>query len=290
MQRVWSWAALVSLALVAFGVIGDGVEAAREYTLAYGMDKGATLAIQVEVKHRNNRVVMGNELTTNTKRFTQYGVSVLSAGPDGLVLEFEYAERKHETDDSLVVGEPDFSELIGRKARALLASTGVLSDFDGFGELPVIAMPGQSEPMGEQRYVNNVISLFPRLPQAPVAPGGTWSAVVEFHEPVQDTTLLLTVNTDYTLIEETQLDGHDCLKIEGAFTIGMSGPLDAGGLELELNIEGTGTETVYFAWKEGMVLRTESHSVLEGLAENQDMGVSVPMNHDITTVATVTLD
>jgi hypothetical protein len=39
-----------------------------------------------------------------------------------------------------------------------------------------------------------------------------------------------------------------------------------------------------------MFLRSDARSVLEGSADNEDMGVSIPMNHDIETITTVSLD
>jgi hypothetical protein len=113
---------------------------------------------------------------------------------------------------------------------------------------------------------------------------------VQYNESIGDTTLPLTVNYTYTLIEETKFEGHDCLKIEAEYTIKMSGPLAYGGLDLELNLAGTGTDTVYFAWKKGMFLSAETRANLKGSADNEDMGVAIPMNHDIEMITTVSLD
>jgi hypothetical protein len=276
MERAWVRIALVGLVIVAIGIPADRFEAAKQYTLAYQMDKGATFTVQVERKHRNQRNFMGNDLVTNSEDLTEYGFTVKSSDDDGLRLELEYTKRERETDDTLALASPDFSELIGRRVRALLSPTGVLSDFKGFDDLPVIAIPGQDEPVGELRYINDAVGLFPRLPKEPVAPGGSWSDVIQYYEPVADDTLPATVNYTY--------------KIEAEYTIDLSGPLAAGGLDLEFNLTGTGTDTVYFAWKKGMFLSSESRLTMSGSADNEDMGVSIPMNHDIKTITTVTLD
>ena len=80
------------------------------------------------------------------------------------------------------------------------------------------------------------------------------------------------------------------VKIEGEYTVTISGSIDAGGLYLELNLAGKGEETVYFAWKKGMLLSAESQSVVEGSADNKEMGMSIQMKHDIETATTVSLD
>ena len=60
--------------------------------------------------------------------------------------------------------------------------------------------------------------------------------------------------------------------------------------DLELNLSGTGTETIYFAWRKGMFLRAESNANIKGSADNEEMGVSIPMDHEIETITTVNLD
>ena len=39
-----------------------------------------------------------------------------------------------------------------------------------------------------------------------------------------------------------------------------------------------------------MFLKTETRAVLKGSAGNDELGVSIPMNHDIETVTTVSFD
>ncbi|MDH3216020.1 MAG: hypothetical protein OEN01_06970 [Candidatus Krumholzibacteria bacterium] len=290
MERAWVRIAGVGLAMAAIGIPAGRFEAAKQYTLAYKMNKAATFAVQVARKHRNHRNFMGNDLITNSEGQREYGFTVKSSNDDGLRLELECTKREYKTDDTQALMSPDFSELIGRKVNVSLSSTGELSDFKGFDDLPEIAIPGSDERLGEQGYVNEVIALFLRLPKTPVAPGGSWSDVVQYNESVGDTTLPLTVNYTYTLMEETRYDGHDCVKIKGEYTINMSGSLAFGGLDLALNLTGMGTDTIYFAWKKGMFLSAETHAVLKGSADNEDMGVAIPMNHDIKTITSVRLD
>jgi hypothetical protein len=290
MERAWIRIVLVVLLVVVIGIPAGRFEAAKQYTLAYKMDKGTKFTVQVSRNHRNHRNFMGNDLTTNTEELVEYGFTVKSTADDGMRLELEYTKREYESDDTQALMSPDFSELIGRRVKVLLSPTGVLSDFKGFDDLPEIAIPGQDDSLGELRYINNASSLFPRLSKMPVAQGSSWSVALEYDEPVGDITLPLTVSYTYTIIEETSYKGHDCLKIGGEYTIDLSGPLAAGGLELELNLSGTGTDTIYFAWKMGMFLSVESRTVLKGSADNEEMGVSIPMDHNIESITTVSLD
>ena len=73
---------------------------------------------------------------------------------------------------------------------------------------------------------------------------------------------------------------RDVVAKEYVFHHPVGGTVPAGGLDLTFNLEGTGTETVFFAFERGMVLSIESVSLLEGAASNTDMGISFPMKHD----------
>jgi len=290
MERVWIRITLVALVIVAIGIPVGRMEAAKQYALAYKMDKGTEFTVQVTRKHRNQRNFMGNDLVTNTEELMEYEFTVKSSGDDGLRLELEYTEREYKADEGESSIIADMSELIGNRVKMLLSPTGVPSDFEDFDDLPEIRIPGQEDPLTELRYENEVMSLFPRLSPEAVAAGGSWSGIVQYDEPIGDVTLPIKMLYTYTLIEETKFGGLDCLKLEGEYTITLSGTIAASGLDLEMNVAGTGTDTIYFAWKKGMFLSSETRFNMKGSADNEEMGVSIPMEHDIETMTTVSLD
>jgi hypothetical protein len=290
MKRIWILIVCVGLLTAAIGIPACRSNSPERYTIAYKMDKGSTFTMQVAREHRNYRNFMGNELITNSEGQRGYGFTVKSSGDDGLRLEIELTNRVYHSDDANILMDPDFSELIGLKVAASLSSTGELSDLRGFDELPEIAIPGVDDRLNESQYINEAIFLFPRLSKEPVKLGDSWDDVVQYEEVIADTTLPLTVRYTYTLLEETDHDGLDCLKILGDYIFNMEGPVDFGGLDLDLALAGTGIDTVYFAWKKGMFVRSDSRVVVQGSADNEDMGVSIPMKHNIKMITTVSLD
>jgi len=289
-KHLWVRLAFVGIVIIAVAVPTGRFEAAKKYTLAYQMDKGASFTLEVARKHRNQRNVMGNDMVTNSEDLRAYRFKVKSSDKDGMTLAIEYKERTHESDDPQVQTGPDFSELTGKTAGMFLSRLGEPAAFKGFDELPVIPIPEQQDRLDESRYVSEVRDLFPYLPENPVSPGDSWSRTVEHEERAGDAALPVVIEYTYTLIEETKIDGHDCVKIESEYTVKISGAIDAGGLELELNLAGNGEEIIYFAWKKGMLLSADSQSVIEGSADNEAMGMSIQMKHDIETLTKVGLD
>jgi hypothetical protein len=111
--------------------------------------------------------------------------------------------------------------------------------------------------------------------------------VITYEEPIGDGTVPVTVRYTYTLVEEVHIDGHDCLKIEGEYTIDIEGATTTGGLDLALELNGSGTEVFYFLLKRGMFLASESRSTTKGSADNEEMGFSAQMDHEIELITIV---
>jgi hypothetical protein len=96
-------------------------------------------------------------------------------------------------------------------------------------------------------------------------------------------------------LPEIVIPGQDASLGELQYTNELRGlfprlPESAGGLDLVLDLGGSGTETLYFAWKKGMLFRSESRSIAEGSADNEDMGFSAQMNHQIESTTNVSFD
>ncbi len=290
MKHLWVRMAFVGLLIAAIAAPTGRFEAAKQYTLAYKMGKGSSFTLEVARKHRNQRNVMGNDRITNSEDLKAYGFTVQSSDKDGMTLGIEYKERTHDSDDPQIQTGPDFSELVGRTVEMFLSPTGKPSGFKGFDELPEIAMPEQEERLDEWWYINEVRDILPFMPETSVSPGDTWSHTVEHEERAGEGMLPVVIEYTYRLIEETKIDGHDCVRIDGVYTVKISGSFSVGGLDLELDLSGKGEETIYFAWKKGMLLSAESQSVVSGSAGNEEMGMSIQMKHDIETVTKVSLD
>lgn len=280
MKRFFNFAVFFSALSVTVALPSVTSIAEKTFVLEYRIDEGAEFNVILTGKHHNERTVLGNDIVSNSEDLIEYAFKVKSVDEDGMRLEFEYRNRTHQTDDPQFPAGPDFSGLIGKKAEFTLSKTGETSGFSGFEDFPAILIPDEGKSLVAAQYTNEFRHLFPRLPEKPVAIGESWSDVDEFDEAAGDGTVPLTISYTYTLLEETRKDGHDCLKIRGDYVVDLQGPLSTGGLELGLTLNGTGTETVFFALEKGMFLSQESRSQVEGTADNEDLGISFDMSHE----------
>ena len=270
----------VFLMLLVVGPLASGPDAAKSYKLEYRMDKGAELTMNKVLEHRNQREFMGNEMVNISTDRLQYHFKVLSSDRTGMTLEMTYGERSHETDDKQFLQPLDFSSLVGSKTSFSISNRGAVSNFKGFDVLPEIAIPDEQTTLDAARYILDIKQTFPELPQDPLGRGESWSYTQSYTDPVENGEISVTVKVDYTLADKTVIDGTDCLIFEGNYTYTVEGQLSTGGMDLTVSLEGGGTDTVYFAWKKGMVLKSGGNLSITGQAENTELGVKIPMQHD----------
>jgi hypothetical protein len=262
----------------------------KKYSLKYDLPEGTTFAIKISRDDHFVRNIMGNDAVMNIKDVIEYGFEVKSSSKEGLTLEIEYRNRSHQTDDPQFQTDIDFSCLVGNKAGFDISWRGEPSGFTGFDKLPVIRIADQEASLGEAQYVSEIRQIFPILPDRPVSIGETWSYKHISDEPTEGGQIKITVDSNYSLIEETEKDGVDCLKIGANYIVNMEGRISSGGMSFTVKGEGEGNDTIYFAYKKGMFLNSEGDLVIEAIAESTGLGISVPVKHEYKTIVDVTLD
>lgn len=82
--------------------------------------------------------------------------------------------------------------------------------------------------------------------------------------PIGSGGLNLKLSYMYKLIEETNIDGIECVTIEGVFKQTGEGEGDSPQGPFTIEGEGEGKDITYFAYKKGMLVKYESNSVFEG--------------------------
>ena len=257
------------------------------YDLRYDMPVGAEFILTAKTEHMNQRVVMGNELVTNSTDLAEMAFTVQASNKHGLTTELEYRSLSHETDAPQAPRTTDFSELVGRSAQFVLSPKGELSGFVGFDELPEIEIVDAQRTLTEDMYIYELKSIFPEFPEHAVKRGDSWSYTREFLAPMPGGELKVAVEYTYTVMEETRWKEMDCVKFRGKHTTTIDGHGAAGGLDFQVKMTGTGLETAFFSWEKGMFLGSESATSVEGAAENADMGVSIPMRQEYRSTVSV---
>jgi len=275
---------LLAGVLVSFGM-------AQEYTLKYNLARGTKFTLTNESSEETIQEVMGNEMVVNSNSSSVSKCVVLSADEEaGIKIEYEFADRKSESETPQGASSVDFSELIGKKVKFLLSGIGEASGFEGFDELPEITHES-GQTIGKDRFINSIKNLFPKLPEKPVKIGESWTRTQEDDVPMPDGGALKS-KTDftYTLLEEVKKDGLDCLKIGISFTQTVSGEFEQMGMPIVMEMKGKGDDVMYFAHKKGMLVSYEDESSSEGMADVASAGMSIPITRMSKSTLNVTFE
>lgn len=257
------------------------------YELKYQLAKGSKITMISTGEVNSVMDQMGTEVVSDIYFEAEDIFVILSADKEkGLTLEYEFGERSQDIDSPMGSDSTDFSELIGKKVKFVLLPNGKVEGFEGFDGLPEITSSTGDE-LNEETYILGIKTTFPRLPDGPVKIGDTWSDTQVMDIPQGNNILKAENSFTYKLIEETEKDGFDCLKIEITGTSRLNGDFEQGGTALYIEREGTSTGTLYFAYKEGMFISLESESLDEGIIDVLSAGVEIPQTN--TTKGSITV-
>ncbi len=249
------------------------------YELKYQLAKGTKITMISSGELNSVMDQMGTEVVSDIFYEGEDIFVVLSADKEkGLTMEYEFGERSQDVDGPMGSDSTDFSDLIGKKVEFILLPNGKAEGFEGFDVLPEITSSTGDE-LNEETYILGIKTTFPLLPDGPVKIGDTWTDNQVMDIPQGNSILKLENNLTYKLIEETEKDGFDCLKIEITGTSRLNGDFEQGGMALYIEREGTSTGTLYFAYKEGMLISLESESLDEGIINVPSVGMEIPQTN-----------
>ncbi len=270
---------LTVLLMTAFSVhpaVPTHVSTDELFDLKYQLANGTKFTMTSTSKMNSIMDQMGTEVIVDINGNGRDVYTVIAADKEkGLTIEVEFGDRSLSVDSMQGSASSDFSTLIGKKAKFVLLPDGKGENFEGFDSLPELIL-STGETLNEETYILGVRASFPLLPDHPIKMGDSWTDNQNIEIPVGESTLQSEVNYTYTLVEETEKDGLECLKIEMTGITKISGDFEQEGNYLSIDRETTTTGAVYFAPQKGMFIGIESESKGEGIISVPSAGIDIP--------------
>lgn|GEM_PF-2292566 len=288
MKRVQSFVSLLAMLAVIMSLncaAFKSLTGKGGYVLQYRMDEGTRFSIIGSSTLESVTDQMGTEVVADINSKGQSDYTVLSSGEEtGLTIELKYGERSQEMESPMGSASTDYSALVDKKVKFNLFPTGDVKDLVGFEDLPEITTV-EGTTLNKELYELGAKGSFFRLPEQPVKIGDSWTENEDRDIPLGGNTLKSENTTTYTLIEEVEWEGHECVKIEVTGVQKLSGDFEQNGTPLSLERETKTEGTIYFAHKKGMYLSMEMHSDAEGIITVVGAGMEIPQT--MTTKANV---
>jgi hypothetical protein len=127
-------------------------------------------------------------------------------------------------------------------------------------------------------------AFFPDLPERSVKIGDSWPSEDSVTQKSDAGDIHINFNTVNTPEVFETVDGFECMRIKGAVTGKMTGNLEQQGMGLLFDAKIDGTQTWYFAVKEGILVKTETKGSIAGvITAGEPANITIPMTGEMRT-------
>jgi len=255
----------------------------KKYDLEYRIKEGTSLVIDYSQKDHYTREIMGNELSEDQEDIFACIISVKEIKNNNIGLELEIKKMAQFSGDPQSGAGPDFSALTGKKVLFDLTHKGKIINFEGLHNLPEIYNQSRQTTVTQDIYKSLITSLFPALPENPVEEGNTWKSHQVYSMKIPGGEVQVNNERIYTLLGEAVYNGIPCLKFGADITTSVKGEGLVQAMNFKMDMQGEGTQTIFFSQKQGMIISIDGASEVKGDAVFEDADMSMPMNHKYKT-------
>lgn len=245
--------------------------------LEYRMAENQELKYESTAEQTQNIEVMGQSIDTETSSKTVF--SVKSKG---------LKENNHQlgiTIDSMSLnivsmqGEinPDMSSVMGKSFEMTLSSLGKELALSGAESIKYDLGQG-----GERSIESDFQATFPDLAGKPVKIGDTWTSKDTITEKGGNVEIRINLESLNTLEGFETIDGLECVRVKAKVTGTVEGKGEEGGMDLVFEGELEGTETWYFAYKEGIFVKTTASIFVDAtITASGPQDMTIPMKQEM---------
>jgi hypothetical protein len=243
--------------------------------LKYRMGPEQSLQYKNETETNQYMEVMGQSIDVDTQRTMTLTMTSKGIQGENLLLGVTI-----DSADFSMVGpqgsmNPDMSEVEGESFDMTINSIGEEIDVSGAEAL-------QYEIEGSERSMSADFQMFfPDFAGKPVKIGETWNTSGTLDIDEGNNQIEINLESKNTLEGFEVVDGYECVRIKADVTGTMEGEGEAQGMSLVMEGKGEGTDTWYFAYKEGILVKIISEFYLDGNIEITSANMSIPMQQEM---------
>lgn len=239
--------------------------------LQYRQGENPAVRYKLSNQIHTNMEVMGQ--TMNTKMLTSIVFMMTPVGEEKNALTYRVGLDSVQMKMGSPMGEmsPDVSSIVGAGFDMKLSPSGKELDLSGAEALKYSLGQG-----GERNISSEFKTLFPDLPGRPVKIGDTWTTYDTLQIKDENTDMKLYFENLNTLKGFETVNGMECVKIVADVKGSMGGNGYQNGADLKFSGDIKATDTWYFAYKKGVLVKTGSEGTI-----NSNIAVSGPQDMNI---------
>lgn len=245
--------------------------------LTYRMPEGQALNYRFMADQTQKIEVMGQSMVTESNVTIEFAVR--SKG---------MKEKNHQlglTIDSMKVnvkspqGEllPDMSTVIGKSFDMIMTELGKELNISGAASIQY-----DLGAAGKRNISSNFQAFFPDLPGRVVRVGDSWTSEDIITDETSGGKVRLRLKNEPRLEGFETVDGLECVRIKSAVTGTLEGNGEEQGMALTFKGDIKGTDTWYFAYKEGFYVKMSSVASTEGtITASGAQSMIIPLTQEI---------
>ncbi len=269
---------LVAILILAAGGMYGGATtsaAAAPVTLEYKMPSGQVLRYESREDSRQIMDVMGQVIETSSVSTSKFSFQAKGRQDKNFILGVTIDDITASINSMQGDMSPDMKPVIGKGFDMVLSPLGAAIDVSGAKALTY------SSPDGVRNLSSGFKVFFPDLPDKRVNVGDSWPSRKTIEEQSDSVDLRIDIDSVNTLEAFEKIDGMDCARISSKLTGVISGTGSQQGMDLHFSGKLTGTDTWYFAVKEGLYVKSKGESSSDIAIEAS--GMTIPMTQSQTT-------
>jgi len=246
-------------------------------TLAYQFAEGKSLTYQMTSTQNQNLDVMGQAVSSQSNSLIEFILQPKGLKEGQFQLGVTINAFKVEAQSPQGDITADASSVVGKSFDMILSRLG--KEIDTSAAASIKYTVGS---VGTRDLSSSFQALFPDLPEKSIKIGDSWPSedtVIQKTDAGETRINFKNVNAPEGI--ET-VDGFECLRIKGTVKGTMTGNLEQQGMALVIDGKIEGTQTWYFAVKEGILVKTETKATIAGnITAGEPANMTIPMTGDM---------
>jgi len=256
-----------------------GAKPQSAVTLAYKFPEGKTLTYQTTSTQTQNLDVMGQAVSTESNTAIEFTLQPKGLKERQYQLGVTVNAFKIEAQSPQGSMAADASSVVGKSFDMILSRLGKEIDIAGASSIRYSMGIAGTRDLGASFQ-----AFFPDLPERSVKIGDSWPSEDSVTQKSDAGDIHINFHTVNTPEGFEAVDGFECMRIKGAVTGKMTGNLEQQGMGLLFDAKIDGTQTWYFAVKEGMLVKTETKGSIAGVITAGDpANITIPMTGEMRT-------
>jgi hypothetical protein len=240
--------------------------------LKYNYPEGKTFKYATDTKIIEDMDVNGSSMLVNISMSMGCEIKATGKQAENLKLEVKVDSMAQNVESPQgTVGGP-INDLKGKVFNMIISPTGKAVDVSEASKITYTIEGG-----GENSLSQTFSSYFPSLPAGEVKPGDTWASNDTIDSKSPSNTLWMPVESKFKFDGMENVNGVDCARISATQSGTRKMTTQSQGMDIHVSGPYTGTQILFFAVKEGYLVKESVTSKMTGNIEIADQGMSFPV-------------